>query len=725
MMSPGFDSPRLAPLSLALACALAAGTSPTQAAVLPAGTFAPTPRYALRLETRRQPAPARRAPVRAQAPRGNTLPVANCLDDGSAGSLRVVLAGAAEDDIIDLGALTCSTITLTQGPLDTSALGDHQLYDVTLQGPGRDALTIEAGGQSQVFVVGGFSGDKGTFTANDLTIANGSYSGSLAACIEGFGGTVALNRVAVTNCHASGTYQLVFGGAVDVTTLEMTDSTITSSSLVATGTHSAGAGGGAYVSDGATLVRSTISGNTVSAPYAFHEGYATLGGGLYSRGELTLVDSTISGNTIVATNTGEDAKGGGVYVHGLATVGGSTIDGNSADGDGGGIYKAVFSNYGDPPPPQDTKLIVRDSTISGNSATAGGGIASARPLYLSNSTVAFNGASDGGGGVMFRLAGIYDSGGVLEVQSSIVASNVAGPKATFAADLAADDTLAMTGANNLVMAADAAISLPGDTIAADPQLFPLAFNGGPTRTHALAGASPALDSGNNAAGLAFDQRGDGFARVSGSAADIGAFETQQAVSDTIFEDGFDGAIVPVPIEHAYDDGDGDTNQGPPSTFDPDMLWGNYYSAQSGGEVITQVSIAFGPTFPSLANGPVTFWLLEDDDADGDPRNAHAVASVPATPDVFNDNFYAVDFPPTWVHGGFFVGASAKLDGGADRPARVDTDASGHNSWFFYAPDIAATIDDLAAAPFGIRNDDPMYVVLPGAFMVRAHGTTVP
>jgi hypothetical protein len=29
------------------------------------------------------------------------------------------------------------------------------------------------------------------------------------------------------------------------------------------------------------------------------------------------------------------------------------------------------------------------------------------------------------------------------------------------------------------------------------------------------------------------------------------------------------------------------------------------------------------------------------------------------------------------------------------------------------------------APFGIRNDDPMYVVLPGAFMVRASGTTVP
>ena len=93
----------------------------------------------------------------------------------------------------------------------------------------------------------------------------------------------------------------------------------------------------------------------------------------------------------------------------------------------------------------------------------------------------------------------------------------------------------------------------------------------------------------------------------------------------------------------------------------------------------------------------------------------------ATPDVFNDNFYTVTIPPTVVSGAFFVGASAKLDGGADRPARVDRNASGQDSWFFYAPDIAAVINNLAAAPFGIRNNDPQNP-LPGAFMVRATGT---
>ncbi|HEY6940345.1 right-handed parallel beta-helix repeat-containing protein, partial [Dokdonella sp.] len=677
-------------------------------------------------EARRRPAHAHAAVRSPAAPRGATLPVTNCLDDGSAGSLRSVLAGAAEGDVVDLSALTCSTITLTQGPLDTSVLGDHHLYDVTLQGPGRDALTIEAGGQSQVLVIGGFSSDQGTFTANDLTIANGSYAGSLAACIEGFGGTLALNRVSVTNCHASGTYQLVFGGAVDVTTLVMTDSSITGSSLAATGAHGTGAGGGAYASDGATLVRSTISGNSVTAPYASYGGYASVGGGLYSRGVLSLVDSTISGNTIAATVDGQDANGGGVYVRGNASVIGSTIDGNAADGRGGGLHKAPFSVYGDPPPPQDTMLVITNSTIDGNTGDGGAGIYSERPASISNSTVTSNFSRvANGAGLLFADATLP-----LTIRSSIFAANTAcetcmPPVPTDIATTDIEAPLGVAGSNNLVQAVEANVSLPSDTIADDPLLFPLAWNGGPTRTRALGADSPALDAGNNEAALESDQRGALFARVSGPAADIGAFEAQQPPADTLFEDGFDGPIIPAVVDHVYDDGNGDTNQGPPSTFDPDMLWGNYFVAAIGGEWVTRVSVAFGPTFPSLANGPVTFWLLEDDDGDGDPRNAHAVASVEATPNVSNDTFFVVDLPPTYVHGGFFVGASAKLEGGADRPARVDTGASGHDSWFFYAPDIAATIDNLAAAPFGTRNDDPQYVVLPGAFMVRAHGTTVP
>ena len=185
-------------------------------------------------------------------------------------------------------------------------------------------------------------------------------------------------------------------------------------------------------------------------------------------------------------------------------------------------------------------------------------------------------------------------------------------------------------------------------------------------------------------------------------------------SDVIFRSGFEHVV------YLHDDGDGNTSQGPPSSFDPDMLWGNYYLTQEGGDIVTEISVAFGPTFPSLADGPVTFWLLDDPDMDMDPRNATALVSVQGTPDVVNDEFFTVSIPPTRVSGAFFVGASAKLLGGEDKPARVDTGGPGETSWFFYAPEIADVINDLASAPFGSRMDDTQYVVFPGAFIVRAN-----
>ncbi|MBX3699419.1 MAG: hypothetical protein KF903_00215 [Dokdonella sp.] len=193
------------------------------------------------------------------------------------------------------------------------------------------------------------------------------------------------------------------------------------------------------------------------------------------------------------------------------------------------------------------------------------------------------------------------------------------------------------------------------------------------------------------------------------------------VDDTLLRDGFEDMT---PHLYALDDGSGNTNQGPPSTFDPDMLWGNYFPVASSGALITRLQAAFGPTFPSLAHGPVTFWLLEDTDADGDPRNAHVLASVQAVPTVSGNTFHEVDIAPTFVQGALFVGVSAKLMGGQDKPARADTDNAGTRSWFFYAPDIASVIDDLAAAPFGAPNVPPNSP-LGGAYMVRAVGIPGP
>lgn len=91
-------------------------------------------------------------------------------------------------------------------------------------------------------------------------------------------------------------------------------------------------------------------------------------------------------------------------------------------------------------------------------------------------------------------------------------------------------------ANNLI-GPSSSVTLPPDTIGGDPMLLPLHDNGGPTRTHALRVGSPAVDAGNEVSGYTTDQRGTGFPRVVGAAADIGAFEGVDA--DSIFYSGFD------------------------------------------------------------------------------------------------------------------------------------------------------------------------------------------
>lgn len=114
--------------------------------------------------------------------------------------------------------------------------------------------------------------------------------------------------------------------------------------------------------------------------------------------------------------------------------------------------------------------------------------------------------------------------------SSIVAGNVG------AYDVACSGNCTISGANNLVRTFQPTVTLPGDTISANPQLAPLSNNGGvvagapgvagtgPVRTHALYVGSPAINAGSNIEGFEYDQRGPGFPRQTGPAVDIGAFE---------------------------------------------------------------------------------------------------------------------------------------------------------------------------------------------------------
>ncbi len=151
-------------------------------------------------------------------------------------------------------------------------------------------------------------------------------------------------------------------------------------------------------------------------------------------------------------------------------------------------------------------------------------------VKVANSTIASNAETSSAkyGAGLF----VY---GTVDIQSTIVGNNTyaggTGPD-----DVGGNQTATITGANNLFVLS--LVTPPPDTIELDtPLLGALAFNGGSTRTHRLMSTSPALDAGNDAAGVSFDQRGSGFPRVLGDATDIGAYELD--ASDIIFSNGFD------------------------------------------------------------------------------------------------------------------------------------------------------------------------------------------
>ena len=398
--------------------------------------------------------------------------VTSCADDGSDGTLRSVVASAPGGGTIDLRGLTCSTITLQTGAIDS------HFQALTLLGPGADRLTIDGNDLDRVFEVG-------SITIDGLTVTHGRVTGDSArgGCIEASLGVV-LRSARVVSCGAYGTQSAIGGGIF----------------------------AGYYVD----LYSSTVSDNTLVAT----AGYAR-GGGIgttYSR--VTADFSTISGNVA----TGTPASGGGVFAMGFSEATNSTIDNNVADIGGGWFCEQTFFSSG----------VCRffDSTVSGNTARdSGGGLVAYRAnIDIRNSTFALNAAETGHvGGVLKSGPGDFD----ITLQSSILANNTAGDT-DLAADIDTDtgDFPVVTGGDDLMTSVGRIQPFP--IVSGDPKLEPLAYNGGPTRTHALTQSSPAIDAGNNVAAFEIDQRGS--ARVAGSAPDIGAYELQP---DKIFANGFE------------------------------------------------------------------------------------------------------------------------------------------------------------------------------------------
>lgn len=427
--------------------------------------------------------------------------VTNCADDGGSDTLRFAVQTANNGDTIKLSGLPCSKITL-------AAEIEVDLDDLTIEGPGADKLTIDGGGVDRVFLHTG----KGTFGLTDVTIANGKVEvdKAIGGCVYSKN-NIALTRATVSSCQAIGQSQALGGGVVAYNELTAESSTISNNLVDATvgAVKTVVSAGGGVFANKLTLVHSTVSGNTAHAALGSCEGAGAIG---YT---VTAKYSTLTGNHAVAIgNTDNYAVGGGVIAIGSMFMLSSTVDHNDADIAGGAFVAGSASGF----------ATVIQTTISSNKGRLSiGGIASAATLSMGNSTVAFNTGGPFGGG------GVVASGATATLQSTIMADNTP-------SDL--DGYAAFSGTSNIIKIAGPNVSaLPSMTSSLDPQLGPLAFNGGTTRTHAPGAGSPAIDGGTNPANLTVDQRGPTYVRVSGAAPDIGAVEVD---FDHIFGDPFGG-----------------------------------------------------------------------------------------------------------------------------------------------------------------------------------------
>jgi len=401
--------------------------------------------------------------------------VSSCADDGGAGTLRNVVAGAGPGDTIDLTGLpdadpSCVTSTIT---LATALIPSVSL---TLKGPPGHILTLAGGGSDRVI------GSTQSFEIDDLSISHGRRS-DRGGCLSTTA-SIVLRHSNVSDCIVASPSKYAFGGGVSGSTVSLLDgSRVEASQALATKTQ------GSIFALG-------------------------LGGGIYAASQLFCADSTISGNTASLLGGGAFSYGTG---SGTVSLDRCTVDGNT----GGGIGVAPKTGGQQP-----GTIMIRESTVSGN---GGAGIFAQASLTLTASTVAFNTSASNNAG------GIYVTG-TLTAQSSIIASNAA-PAGSPHADLQIGGANTLLGADNLVVSTDVIAGAGVITVTADPQLQPLASNGGPTRTHALGAASPAIDKGNNAPLLTTDQRGAGFAReVPAGVPDIGAYEFR---GDGIFIDDFE------------------------------------------------------------------------------------------------------------------------------------------------------------------------------------------
>ncbi len=162
---------------------------------------------------------------------------------------------------------------------------------------------------------------------------------------------------------------------------------------------------------------------------------------------------------------------------------------------------------------------------------SGGAIWNKGALNLLNDTISENVADN-------NLDGIGDGGGIFLSTSNAVSKNtiLAGNQDARTGFFAPECMGAIGSSGHNIIEELNGCSLENikqsDILEVNPQLLPLANNGGSTFTYALAATSPAVDAGDNVDCPLTDQRG--YPRPVGASCDIGAFEDQDPLQHNPF-----------------------------------------------------------------------------------------------------------------------------------------------------------------------------------------------
>ena len=218
-------------------------------------------------------------------------------------------------------------------------------------------------------------------------------------------------------------------------------------------------------------------------------------------GQVTLRNLSITGGR----PANESQVAGAIMVSTDATW--LVIENSAIYGNAGGTGNVIYGG----------SLTMVNSTVSGNTASSAVsneyGAVQGRRVELVNSTVSNN----GGNGI-----GAF-SGGVL-LKNSIISNNPGKnclPRTV--------TVYVRAGAN---ISDDETCGGPTEIMIGDPEIGPLAGNGGPTQTHALLAGSPAINNGKDCS-LTVDQR----YVPRDTQCDIGAYEFTTPTSVTVTIDG--------------------------------------------------------------------------------------------------------------------------------------------------------------------------------------------